>query len=384
MWSSDTLSKIKVPFFSHLISRSDKNAIINALNSNLLTDGPILRKFEAEFAKFTDSNYAVGTSNATTSLHLALKSIGIKKGDEVIVPNITFIATANAVLQAGATPILADVEYDTMNISGHEILKKITSRTRAVIPVHFAGRPCNMDEIVEIGRKRDLKIIEDCAHAIGTKYRDKHVGNFGEIGCFSFYPTKNITTIEGGMIITNSKKIAEYIRTSRNHGINRNLVQRYSKGKPWEYDVRDFGYNFRLDEIRASLGISQLKRIDEINKRRKQIYDFYNKYLVDIKGMILPSEYNVETNSYHLYVIKITKQCKKTRDQVYRELLRHGIQTTVHYKPLNYFTMFKKNGKDRFDISRILYRQILSLPFYPSMSETQLNHVVKSLHKILS
>lgn len=380
---SNTPSKIKVPFFSHLISRDDKNAVADALNSKLLTDGPILRKFEDEFARFTNSRYAIGTSNATSSLYLALKSIGIKKGDEVIVPNITFVATANSVLQTGATPILADVDYDTMNISHHEIIKKVTSRTKAIIPVHFAGRPCNMDEILKISRKHKLKIIEDCAHAIGTKYKEKHVGNFGDIGCFSFYPTKNITTIEGGMVITNSKRIAEYIRASRNHGINRNLMQRYSKGRPWEYDVKEFGHNFRLDEIRSALGISQLKRIEQINKRRRVIYEFYNKNLSDIQGFILPSESSIETNSYHLYVTKVTERCKKTRDQLYEELLRYGIQTTVHYKPLNYFTIFK-NNKGKFDISKLLYKQVLSLPFYPNISKSQLHYVVDSIHDILS
>ena len=365
--------KVKVPFFSHSITNDDKKSISRALDSNLLTDGPILRQFEQKFAEFTDATHAVGTSNATSALYLALRSVGIREGDEVIIPNITFVATANAVLQTGAKPILADVDYETMNISHSEIIKKINKKTRAIIPVHLAGKSCDMETILKIAKRFRLKIIEDCAHAIGTKYKNKHVGTFGDVGCFSFYPTKNMTTIEGGMAITNSEKIAEYIRVARNHGINRNLMQRYSKKKPWEYDVKEVGYNFRLDEIRSALGLSQLKRIDHINKQRRQIYEFYNRHLRKISGIALPSDSNIETNSHHLYIIKITESCKISRDEMYEGLLKHGIQTTIHYKPLNHFTVLKKeSSKSSFPNSEILYKQCLSLPFYPGISKTQL------------
>ena len=376
-------TKIRVPFFSHSITNDDKKSISRALDSNLLTDGPILRQFEQKFAEFTDATHAVGTSNATSALYLALRSVGIREGDEVIIPNITFVATANAVLQTGAKPILADVDYETMNISHSEIIKKINKKTRAIIPVHLAGKSCDMETILKIAKRFRLKIIEDCAHAIGTKYKNKHVGTFGDVGCFSFYPTKNMTTIEGGMAITNSEKIAEYIRVARNHGINRNLMQRYSKKKPWEYDVKEVGYNFRLDEIRSALGLSQLKRIDHINKQRRQIYEFYNRHLRKIRGIALPSDSNIETNSHHLYIIKITESCKISRDEMYEGLLKHGIQTTIHYKPLNHFTVLKKeSSKSSFPNSEILYKQCLSLPFYPGISKTQLEYVIKTLHKL--
>ena len=376
-------TKIRVPFFSHSITNDDKKSISRALDSNLLTDGPILRQFEQKFAEFTDATHAVGTSNATSALYLALRSVGIREGDEVIIPNITFVATANAVLQTGAKPILADVDYETMNISHSEIIKKINKKTRAIIPVHLAGKSCDMETILKIAKRFRLKIIEDCAHAIGTKYKNKHVGTFGDVGCFSFYPTKNITTIEGGMAITNSEKIAEYIRVARNHGINRNLMQRYSKRKPWEYDVKEVGYNFRLDEIRSALGLSQLKRIGRINKERRQIYEFYNMHLRKITGIALPSDSNTETNSHHLYIIKVTENCKITRDEMYEGLLKNGIQTTIHYKPLNHFTVLKKeSSKSSFPNSEILYKQCLSLPFYPGISKRQLEYVIDVIRKI--
>ena len=223
-----------VPFFEPYLDAQDKSEISKALSSTYLTNGPKLDDFEQKFKKFTGSKFAVGVSNATSALHLSLKALDIKKGDEVIVPNLTFVATANSVLASGATPVIADVEEDTMNISPKSIMKNLSKKTKAIIPVHFAGVSCDMLSISKIAKKNSLKIIEDCAHGIGTFFGKKHVGNFGQVGCFSFYPTKNITTIEGGMIITNNKKIANFIKLSRNHGISRTLLDRYSSGFPWE------------------------------------------------------------------------------------------------------------------------------------------------------
>ena len=254
-------SKIRVPFFIPNISSSEKKNMFKVLNSNLLTNGPNLSKFEDEFKKYTKARYSIGVSNATSALHLSLIANGIKKGDEVIIPDITFVATANTVLMTGAKPIFADIELEDYNISVDSIKKNISKKTRAIIPVHFAGNPCQMNKILEIAKKYKLKIIEDCAHAIGSFYKNKHVGTFGESGCFSFYPTKNITTLEGGMIICKDKEKFRFIKTIRNHGITKSLKERYEKGFPWDYDVENEGYNYRMDELRANLGHNQLKRI---------------------------------------------------------------------------------------------------------------------------
>ena len=197
---------IKVPFFSPYITNDDRKIIQNTLKNTLLTDGPILENFESSFCKFTNSKYAIGVSNATSALHLSLKSLGITSGDEVIIPDMTFIATSSAIMLTGATPVLADVNDDDFNISINSIKKNITSKTKAILPVHFAGQPCDIKKITKIAKSNDLLLVEDCAHALGTKFENKHVGTFGNTGCFSFYPTKNITSIEGGMVITNSKK----------------------------------------------------------------------------------------------------------------------------------------------------------------------------------
>ena len=289
-------NSIKVPFVVPNIELSDKHAIETALKSNLLTDGPILRKFENEFSKFTGSKYAIGVSNATSALHLSLKSIGIKKGDEVIIPNITFVATANAVLYVDATPVLVDVNDHDINISIKSIEKSITKKTKAIIPVHFAGKSCDMLAIQKLAKKNNLEIIEDCAHALGTKFNKTHVGNFGKTGCFSFYPTKNLTTFEGGMVITNSKKIASKIRSMRNHGINKSLKERFSTGYPWDFDVSELGYNFRLDEIRSSLGLNQLKRLHKMNKLRQDASRYYKKQLKSIDGIKLLDDSEVGNN----------------------------------------------------------------------------------------
>ena len=369
---------IKVPFFLPQITSDDRKIIQSVLRNTLLTDGPILRNFESAFSKFTNTKYAIGVSNATSALHLSLKALGIKKGDEVIIPDITFIATSSAIMLTGATPVLTDVNDDDFNISIKSIKKNITSKTKAILPVHFAGQSCDIKKIAKLARSNDLFLIEDCAHALGTKFENKHVGTFGNLGCFSFYPTKNITTIEGGMIITNSKKIAEYVTSARNHGLTKSLMSRFSKGKPWDYDVIEAGYNYRLDEIRSALGINQLKRIIAINLQRKNACDYYNSKLKNIKGLIVPNYPKNSLSSYHLYIIKITNNFKLSRDQLFKKLLDSGIRTSVHYKPLHEFTILKTKGKikDKLKVSKKLYDEMLSLPLYLNITKKEQNLVI--------
>jgi len=373
---------IKVPFVVPNIDNSDKKAVITALESNLLTGGPTLRKFENSFRDFTGSKYAIGVSNATAALQLSLKSLKIGKDDEVIIPDMTFVATANAVLFTGATPILADINFEDLNISVESIKKNMSSKTKAIIPVHFAGKSCNMKEIRKIAKQYRVKIIEDCAHAVGTKFGNTHVGNFGEAGCFSFYPTKNLTTIEGGMIITNSFKTAQYIMKSRNHGISRTLKERFSNGLPWDYEIFEMGYNFRLDEIRSCLGVNQLKRIKKMNKLRRMAADYYTTNLRSIKGIITP-KLNEKSHSWHLYVIKIQKEFGISRDELFKKLLANGVRTSVHYKPLHKFSLYKKMCKKygKLANSSKAYKEILSLPLYPGITKKEQDYVIKQIIK---
>ena len=376
-------SKLKVPFFAPWITKVDKKAILDALDATLLTDGPKLREFESAFARFTGAKYAIGVSNATAALHLCIKSLGIGSGDEVIVPDMTFVATANAVMLSGATPVFADVENETMNISAESIRDKINSKTKAIFPVHFAGKVCDIIKIIKIAKENNLSVIEDCAHAIGARYGKKHVGNFGNAGCFSFYPTKNITTIEGGMIITNSKKIADYVSSARNHGLNRTLVQRYSSGKPWDYDMIESGYNYRLDEIRSALGLSQLGRIKKLNAQRKKIFEYYNKRLNGINGLITPQSSVLDDHVYHLYIMKVKKNNNVSRDELFTKLEEYGIKTTVHYKPLHMFTAFKKLKNSNLENSEHLYEEVISLPFYPNIPKKHQDYVIDCIRKTM-
>ena len=377
-------NSIKVPFFLPYVDSKDITEIKKAASAPFLTNGPKLDVFEQKFKKFTKSKYAIGVSNATAALYLSLKALGIKKNDEVIVPDLTFVATANVVLQVGATPLLVDIDVETLNISTESIIKNISRKTKAIIPVHLAGTPCDMQKIMKIARSNSLKVIEDCAHGIGTSYNKKHVGNFGNAGCFSFYPTKNLTTIEGGMVITNDEKIAAFIQLARNHGMSRSLMSRYSSGKAWEYDIKDIGYNYRLDEIRSTLGISQLQKLTILNKKRLTAFLYYNKGLKNIPGLIVPNEKNFRDNSCHLYIIRITADAKISRDKLFYSLQKKGIGSSVHYKPLHEFTLFRKKGISRgsLSISKRIYKEILSLPMYPQLPRSSQDYIIKSIKNI--
>jgi dTDP-4-amino-4,6-dideoxygalactose transaminase len=259
----------------------------------------------------------------------------------------------------------------------------LTRKTKAVLPVHLTGQVCKIKEIMKIAKINNLAVIEDCAHAIGSKLDGKHVGTFGDSGCFSFYPTKNITTIEGGMIVTNSKRIAQYANAARNHGITKSLLQRYSHGRPWEYDVVEPGYNYRLDEIRSSLGTSQLGMIAKWNLLRKKAFEYYNKKLSKIDGLITPVVAKNTQHSYHLYILRIQEKFGLSRDGVYKKLLTAGVRTSVHYKPLHEFTIFKKKAKHMVDLknTKKLYKEILSLPLFPHITKHEQDHVINCLMK---
>jgi len=374
---------MNVPLFVPWISKDDLSSVNKALKSPQLTDGPMLRKFESQFSKLTKSKFSIGVSNGTEALHLSLVALGIGKGDEVIIPDMTFIATSNAVVLTGAKPVLADID-SSLNISIDSIQKNITKKTKAIIPVHFAGFSCNMKKIIQITKKNNLKIIEDCAHSIGTYFNKKHVGTFGDTGCFSFYPTKNITTIEGGMIITNSKITAKKLQSLRNHGLSRTLLQRNKKNVPWEYDIQTPGYNFRLDEIRSTLGISQLKRLKLMNRMRKSAANYYSQKLKNIPGIEIPNLSEANNHVYHLYVIRITPEFGLTRNIIHKKLFMKGIHTTVHYKPLHTFSFFKNSlpKNKQFPNSVKAFTECLSLPLYPKITCIQQDYVIDNLLKL--
>jgi dTDP-4-amino-4,6-dideoxygalactose transaminase len=371
-------SKIKFPAYEPWISKDDKKIVNKTLSQSMLTLGPQLEKFESDFCKYSNSKYAIAVSNCTAALHLSLMALGIKKNDEVIMPDLTFVADANAVLACNAKPVITDINKENFFLSISNIKKNITKKTKAIIPVHIYGQVCNIDEILDIAKDNNLKVIEDCAHAVGTFHKSKHVGTLGSTGCFSFYPTKNITTAEGGMVITNSKQIAEKVRQLRSHGMTKSLQNRYSSEYPWIFDIIHPGYNYRLDEIRAALGITQLKRIKKINELRKKASLYYFKNLQNIPGIILPDMVNDKTHSYHLYTIRVTNPYKLSRNQLFKKLKNNGIRTTVYWMPIHKYTAYQKFAKKSNVVNTTkIYDEILALPLFPNISKIHQDSVIK-------
>ena len=370
--------KIKFPAYEPWISKDDKKNVDKALSQSMLTLGPQLEKFESNFCKYSNSKYAIAVSNCTAALHLSLMALGIKKNDEVIIPDLTFVADANAILACNAKPVITDINKENFFLSISNIKKNITKKTKAIIPVHIYGQVCNIDEILDVAKDNNLKVIEDCAHAVGTFHKSKHVGTLGSTGCFSFYPTKNITTAEGGMVITNSKQIAEKVRQLRSHGMTKSLQNRYSSEYPWIFDILQPGYNYRLDEIRAALGITQLKRIKKINDLRKKASTYYHKNLQNIPGIILPDMVNDRTHSYHLYTIRVTNPYKLSRNQLFKKLKNNGIRTTVYWMPIHKYTAYQKFAKKSNVINTTkIYDEILALPLFPNISKIHQDSVIK-------
>ena len=375
--------KIKFPAYEPWISDEDKKIVKKTLTQSMLTLGPQLEKFENDFCKYSKAKYAVAVSNCTAALHLSLMALGIKKDDEVIIPDLTFVADANAILACNAKPVIVDINKENFFLSISNIKKNITKKTKAIIPVHIYGQVCNIEEILDVAKDNNLKVIEDCAHAVGTFHKSKHVGTLGNTGCFSFYPTKNITTAEGGMVITNSEKIAEKVRQLRNHGMTKSLKSRYSSEYPWIFDIKQPGYNYRLDEIRAALGITQLKRIKKINELRKKASSYYNKNLQNIPGIILPDMVNDKTHSYHLYTIRVTKPYKLSRNQLFKKLKDNGIRTTVYWMPIHKYTAYRKFVKTSNILNTTkIYDEILALPLFPNISKKHQDAVIKVIKSI--
>jgi len=369
---------LQIPYFKPWITKKDKIAVYSALSQRWLTNGPFLQKFEKKICNYVGTRYCIGVGSATHALHLAVKSIGIKKGDEVVVPTFTFIATANAVKYCNAKPILVDVDADTFNISPSAILKNITKKTKAIIVVHYGGQSCDMKEIISIAKKYRLLIIEDCAHALGSIYKNSFCGSLGIAGCFSFYPTKIITTGEGGAVTTNNQKIFKKIKLLKSQGMDNSAEQR-EKESEWKYDIVDLGFNYRLDEMRSALGLSQLKRIKKINQMRIKIAEEYNDKLDEVKGISIPQIKKQRNHIYHLYTIKIDENYSLTRNQLFKKFSKNGIGCSVQYWPIHLMSLYKNENnrrKNSFSNANKLKDQVLCLPIFPTMTKKQINKVV--------
>ena len=330
--------------------------------------GKFVKEFEDKFAKFCDSTYGVSVSNGTVALHLALVALGITKGDEVIIPDLTFAASANAVLHTGATPILVDVDKETWNIDINKIEGKISVKTKAIMPVHLYGFPCDMEKIMSIAKKHNLFVIEDCAEAHGAMFNNKKVGSFGDIACFSFYGNKIMTTGEGGICTTNNKELAQKMQMLKDHGMQPD--NRY-----WHEVI---GYNYRMTNIQAAIGLAQLERIEKMIQAKIKVYETYNKFLKDVKGITLaPLSNNQYKGVYWMYSILIEDNFGINRDELMKKLQEKDIDTRRFFYPLHEMPPYKINKE--FPISTELSKKGINLPSSTNLSEEQIKFICETI-----
>ncbi len=370
-------------FGKPILSQDEIDEVVDTLKSGWLGTGAKTKRFERDFANYIGSKYAIAVNSCTAALHLAMLGLGIGEGDEVIVPALTFCATSNTVLHAGATPVLVDVDRKTFNIDVRKIEGKITEKTKAIIPVHMAGRSCQMDEIKAIAKKYNLFVIEDAAHAIESVYQNQKIGNIGDLGCFSFYVTKNITTAEGGMLTTNDENLAEKLSILSLHGMDKDAWKRFSSDGYKHYDVIYSGYKYNMTDIAASLGIHQLKKVNEMLKRREEIWSIYDEELKNLP-LILPQKMSQEgIHARHLYQILIDDtKTKMTRDEVLQKMTDLNIGTGVHYRALHLYKFYReKFGFRENDFENAFYvsNRILSIPLTPYLTDKDVFDVINAL-----
>ena len=366
----------KIPYSHQWIDNKDIKEVVKVLKSDWLTQGPKVEEFEKAIAKYCNAKYGVAFSSGTSALYAAYKTAGIKEGDEVVTTPLTFVATSNMISVLGAKPVFVDVEQDTLNINPELIERLITSRTKAIATVDFAGVSCDYDKILKIAKENKLLLVEDACHALGTEYKGRKLGSFADIAIVTFHPVKHITTGEGGVALTNNKNFYEKLKIVRNHGI----IKKPEKGG-WYYEVKEPSFNFRITDIQCALGISQLKKIDRFLKRRREIIAKYNKAFKDVKEIILPTEKNYLKTARYIYPIQVKKQNRK---KVFGNLQEQGIGIQIHYMPLHLHPFYKKRfeyKKGDFPIAEEYYERAITIPLFPKMTNREVDYVIKSVKK---
>ena len=376
-----------ITFGSPSIGQEEIKSVVRCMKSGWVGTGPLVKKFENNFANYSKSKHAIAVGSCTAALHLSLKSISLKKDDEVIVPAMTFCSTVNSVIHSGYTPVPVDVELETMNIDPDETEKKITKKTKALIIVHFAGRPCNMEKIIKIVKKYRLILIEDCAHAIESSYRGKKCGTYGLYGCFSFYVTKNLVTAEGGMIISNFIHKTDTIKQRALHGMSKDAWKRFSDNGYKHYDIIDAGFKYNMTDIQAAIGLEQLKKINKHLKVRDKIWNEYQNFFRDYE---IQTPAKIEKNTIHakhLYTILIDKKkIGMDRDKFMMNLHKLGIGSGVHYRSIPSYSFYKKKfhwKKTNYKNSSLIGDQTVSLPLSPNLKDKDMDRIFSSIKKIL-
>lgn len=369
-----------IPYGRQSIDETDIHQVIEALRSDWLTTGPKVAQFESEFARYVDSAHAVSVCNGTAALHAAMLASGVDGSHEVIVPAITFVATANAVLYQNATPVFADVDPETLLIDPADVLRKITPRTRAIVAVDYAGQPCDYHALREIADRHNLILIADACHSLGGSWQNQPVGSLADLNCFSFHPVKPLTTGEGGMVTTSCTTMAAQLKRFRGHGIDADFRKR-TQQVTHRYDMVELGYNFRLTDFQAALGLSQLAKLNQFCARRTEIADQYHSLLAEVDGVLPLQRLPGSQHAYHLFVVRISDP-HLTRDEAFERLRNQGVGVNVHYRPVYLNSYYQKQLGYRAGLCPVAesaYEQILSLPIFPEMTSSQILTVVDAL-----
>ncbi|GAB4295037.1 MAG: UDP-4-amino-4,6-dideoxy-N-acetyl-beta-L-altrosami ne transaminase [Ignavibacteriaceae bacterium] len=375
-------------FHKPFISEDEVNEIVDTVRSGWLSMGPKTIRFENEFNNYIGAKRSIAVSSWTAAGHLTLEAFGIKAGDEVIVPTMTFPATAEIVCYFGAKPVLVDVEDDTLNISSELIEKAITPKTRAIIPVHYGGQPCDMDEILELAKAKNLRVMEDAAHSLPATYKGRKIGTISEVTCFSFYATKTLSTGEGGMICSNNEELAERCKVMRLHGINRDAWKRYSESGSWYYEVVAPGYKYNFTDLQASLGLPQLKKVDQMWQWRQNIAKKYIELLKDNQFVRLHTIKPDRESSWHLFPIRLEiEKLRISRSELIEEMKKRNIGVGVHFMPVHKHLFYSKefNLEDKdFPVASKAFQRLISLPIYPGLSDESVCKVVDVLTDLLN
>ena len=380
---SNNKENTMIPYGHQSLDNDDIEAVVNVLKSDWITQGPIVKEFEMKIADYCGAKYAVAVNSGTAALHCAYYSAGIGPGDEVIMPAQTFLATANAVKYLGAKPVFCDIDLKTYNIDVTKIESLITKKTRAIVPVHIGGEPCNMDEILMIAKKHDLLVIEDASHALGSKYKERKIGSISDMTVFSFHPVKSITTGEGGVVCTDNEKFYKLMCAFRSHGVvNGDQIENVKEG-PWYFEMQQLGFNYRITDFQCALGKSQLRKLIDFVQKRRNIAEYYNDALKNINDLILPYFDEKNISSLHLYIIRIDKSIRK---EVFTKLREAGIGVQVHYIPVYHHPYYRKNGFANFSLPNTeeYYETCISLPIYPGLKREEQNFVIDKLKEFIS
>jgi len=387
MGGTPTRSKL-LPYGRQKLEEADIEAAVEVLRSDWITTGPKVNELEEGIASYVGARHAVAFTSGTAALHGAAFAAGLGPGDQAITTPMTFAATANCVLYMGAEPVFVDVSPDTLNIDPDQIAGAVNSKTKAILPVDFAGHPVDLDRILQIAQEHNLVVIEDAAHALGASYKERPVGSLSHMTVFSFHPVKHLTTGEGGMVTTDDPDLANRLRSFRNHGIDQDASQRQDRAEgPWFYEMQDLGYNYRLSDILCALGISQLNRMPENLARRREVAARYNEAFSDLRGVATPVEYPYVESAWHLYQIRLQSDFLMVgRRQIFDALRAENIGVNVHYIPVHlhpyYRNQFGYVGGE-YPVAEEAYETLLSLPMFHSISDQDIDDVVRAVRKVV-